>query len=91
MIGGEGGTFQAPQQSVGGGNIGSNERRGAGASLEAFGSGSILFEGFYEWVSSPKVLQSLCTPPMRRVKDRTCSDRWRDHHQAQKAREQKGA
>lgn len=42
MIGGEGGTFQAPQQSVGGGNIGSNERRGAGASLEAFGSGSIL-------------------------------------------------
>lgn len=62
MIGGEGGTFQAPQQSVGGGNISSNERRGAGAILVALGSGSILLEGFYSWVSSLKVLQSLCNP-----------------------------
>ena len=70
MIRGEGGTFQAPQQRVGGGNIRSKERRGAGAILVALGSGSILFEGFYSWVSSPKVLQSLYTPPMKRVKDR---------------------
>ena len=62
MIGGEGGTFQAPQQSVGGGYISSNERRGAGAILVALGSGSILLEGFYSWVSSLKVLQSLCNP-----------------------------
>ena len=79
----KGGTFQAPQQRVGGGNISSKEIRGAGAILVALGSGSILFEGFYSWVSSPKVLQSLCTPPMRRVKDRAYPDRQRDHHQAQ--------
>ena len=62
MIRGEGGIFQAPQQRVGGGNISSNERGGAGAILVALGSGSILLEGFYSWVSSLKVLQSLGNP-----------------------------
>lgn len=89
MIGGEGGAFQAPQQRVGGGNTDSNEGREDGATLVALGSGSILFKGFYLWEPRPKVQQSLCTPPTRRGRDRACPDRWADHHQAQKAREQK--
>lgn len=47
MIGGEGGDFQAPQQRVGGVNTGGREGRGAGATMVALVSASILLEGFY--------------------------------------------
>lgn len=56
MIGGEGGAFQAPQQRVGGGNTGSNEGRGAGTTMVALESGSILFGGFLLVVSSQNAL-----------------------------------
>lgn len=54
MIGGEGGAFQAPQQRVGGGNTGSNEGRGAGTTMVALGSYSVLFEGFYLLGTQPR-------------------------------------